>query len=71
MQQLVDVNAASSKEDNEFELIDTGAFDDENYFDVFTEYAKEDEEDILVRITIHNRSANDRCADNIAASNLV
>lgn len=58
-QQLVDQNAALSKEENEFELIDAGAFDDNNYFDIFTEFAKEDEEDILVKITIHNRSDKD------------
>ncbi|MFN0080958.1 MAG: MGH1-like glycoside hydrolase domain-containing protein [Ferruginibacter sp.] len=56
-QELVDVNAALSKEENEFELINSGAFDDSNYFDVFTEFAKEDEEDILIKITIHNRSS--------------
>jgi len=58
-QQLVDINAKLSKEENEFELIDAGAFDNDNYFDVFTEFAKEDEEDILIKITIHNRSNND------------
>ncbi len=58
-QQLVDVNAQRNKEEPEFELIDTGAFDANNYFDVFTEFAKADEEDMLIKITIHNRSFND------------
>lgn len=39
----------------EFELSDTGVFDDNKYFDVYTEYAKSDQEDICIRITIHNR----------------
>src|SRR4029450_12258298 len=39
----------------EYELLDTGVFGDDRYFDVFVEYAKEGPEDILVRITVHNR----------------
>ena len=39
----------------EFELIDTGAFEDDRYFDVFAEYAKANENDILIRLTIANR----------------
>ena len=39
----------------EFELLDTGIFDDNRYFDVFVEYAKADAENILMRITVHNR----------------
>jgi hypothetical protein len=39
----------------EFELLDTGIFDDDRYWDVFVEYAKADEADILMRITVHNR----------------
>ena len=39
----------------EFELLDTGIFDDDRYFDVFIEYAKADAEDILMRVTVHNR----------------
>lgn len=58
-QELVDVNAARSKEEVEYELIDTGAFDENNYFDVVTEFAKENEEDILIKITLHNRSEQD------------
>ena len=39
----------------EYELLDTGIFDDDRYFDVFVEYAKSDPEDLLVKITVHNR----------------
>ena len=39
----------------EFELLDTGVFDDNRYFDVFVEYAKADTEDILIKITVANR----------------
>ena len=58
-EQLLTVNANRSKEELEYELIDTGIFNDQEYFDVFTEYAKADEEDILIRITVHNRSGKD------------
>src|SRR5690606_26968105 len=52
---LVHVNGKRGKRDPEFELIDTGIFDDNRYFDVFVEYAKADPEDLLIQITIHNR----------------
>ena len=52
---LVDENARRGKEQPEFELIDTGIFDDDRYFDVDIEYAKAGPEDILMRLTIHNR----------------
>jgi hypothetical protein len=39
----------------EFELLDTGIFDDDRYFDVFVEYAKARPEDVLMRVTVHNR----------------
>ncbi|OIP84921.1 MAG: glucosidase [Porphyromonadaceae bacterium CG2_30_38_12] len=55
-EQLVTTNRFRSKDEGEFELADTGAFDDGKYFDVFTEYAKASEEDILIKITIHNRA---------------
>lgn len=56
---LVKTNAQRSKREPEYELLDTGIFDDNRYFDVFTEYAKADAEDILIRITIHNRAADE------------
>jgi hypothetical protein len=52
---LVETNRGRSREAFEYELLDTGAFDDDRYFDVFVEYAKEGPEDILVRIQVHNR----------------
>jgi hypothetical protein len=53
--QLVEENRRRSKEEPEFELLDTGAFDGNRYFDVVVEYAKASPEDILIRITAHNR----------------
>lgn len=53
---LVHTNQSRSKFEPEYELTDTGVFDQGNYFDVFTEYAKNDAEDICIRITVHNRS---------------
>ncbi len=52
---LVEMNGRRSREEMEYELLDTGIFDDDRYFDVFVEYAKGDPEDILVRISVHNR----------------
>jgi hypothetical protein len=52
---LLERNRGRSREDFEYELLDTGIFDDDRYFDVFVEYAKEGPEDILIRITVHNR----------------
>jgi hypothetical protein len=51
----VRTNAQRSREEMEYELLDTGVFDEDRYFDVFVEYAKAGPEDILVRITAHNR----------------
>jgi len=55
-EQLRRENAARSKTEPEFELIDTGVFSDNKYFDVFVEYAKADAEDICIKITAHNRA---------------
>jgi Glycosyl hydrolase family 63 C-terminal domain len=52
---LVETNRRRSKNEMEYELLDTGVFDNDRYFDVFVEYAKADPEDILVRITVANR----------------
>jgi hypothetical protein len=54
-EQLVDENRRRDKKQPEFELFDTGVFNDNRYFDVFVEYAKADVEDILVKITVANR----------------
>ncbi len=48
-------NRARTRKDPEFELIDTGVFNQDRYFDVFTEYAKAAPNDILIRATIVNR----------------
>jgi hypothetical protein len=56
---LIDENNRRSKTDPEFELIDTGIFNEDHYFDVFIEYAKNEPEDILIKITIYNRSSHD------------
>src|SRR6266481_5634619 len=52
---LVETNRRRSKDDMEYELLDTGVFKDDRYFDVFVEYAEEGPEDILIRITAANR----------------
>ena len=52
---LVETNKRRSREDMEYELLDTGIFDDDRYFDVFVEYAKADPEDLRVKISVHNR----------------
>src|SRR5271165_7690712 len=53
--QLIEENRLRSKNQTEFELLDTGAFDDNRYFDVFVEYAKAGTEDILIKVSITNR----------------
>ena len=53
--QLVEENRRRGKNQPEFELLDTGVFNDNRYFDVFVEYAKADTEDILIKITVANR----------------
>src|SRR6476620_9347721 len=52
---LVETSRRRNRNEFEYELLDTGAFDDNRYFDVFVEYAKASPEDILIAITIHNR----------------
>ncbi|HEY3739329.1 MAG TPA: glucosidase [Bryobacteraceae bacterium] len=52
---LVKENHRRTKQDPEYELIDTGVLNENRYFDVFIEYAKNDEDDILIRLTVHNR----------------
>jgi hypothetical protein len=52
---LVAENGARGKDQGEFELIDTGVFDESRYFDVFVEYAKGSPEDVLIKITVANR----------------
>jgi len=52
---LVEKNGRRSRDEFEYELLDTGAFEDNRYFDIFVEYAKNEPEDLLIRITVHNR----------------
>ncbi len=53
--QLVEENQRRGKSDREFELMDTGIFESNHYFDVLIEYAKASAEDILIQYTISNR----------------
>jgi hypothetical protein len=53
--ELIETNRWRNRQEFEYELINTGVFDQDRYFDVFVEYAKESPEDILVQISIHNR----------------
>lgn len=52
---LIRTNGNRSRKEWEYELLDTGAFRESRYFDVFVEYAKQSPQDILIRITAHNR----------------
>ncbi|GAP94636.1 MGH1-like glycoside hydrolase domain-containing protein [Leptolyngbya sp. NIES-2104] len=54
---LVKTNAQRNRYELEYELLDTGIFDDDRYFDVFVEYAKADAEDVLIKISIANRGS--------------
>lgn len=54
-ERLIEENRRRSKTQGEFELLDTGIFDDDRYFDVFVEYAKADVDDILIKVTVNNR----------------
>lgn len=55
--ELEQTNQARSKKEAEYEISDTGVFNDGRYFDVFIEYAKNNEEDICIEITAYNRGA--------------
>src|SRR4029453_1368657 len=52
---LIEESSRRNREKTEFELLDTGIFDDDRYFDVFVEYAKASPRDVLMRVTAHNR----------------
>ncbi|MBA4017606.1 MAG: glucosidase [Pirellula sp.] len=52
---LVNTSKLRTRDEMEYELLDTGIFHDDRYFDVFVEYAKQSPEDLLIQITIHNR----------------
>ena len=57
--ELINENRRRDKTQPEFELIDTGIFNEDKYFDVFMEYAKAAANDILIKITVHNRGNED------------
>jgi hypothetical protein len=52
---LVSINSGRNRNQMEYELLDTGVFKDDRYFDIFVEYAKAGPEDLLVKITAYNR----------------
>ncbi len=54
-QQLVERNREAGRAGREYELLDTGLFDENKYFDVYIEYSKADVEDILIRVEVVNR----------------
>ena len=58
-EQLIQENAKRSQRDSEYELIDTGIFNEDRYFDIFIEYAKAESDDILIRVSVYNRSAQE------------
>ena len=58
--QLVEENQRRGYGDREYELLDTGIFNDNRYFDVFVEYAKHSDEDILIKISVINRGTEDK-----------
>ncbi len=60
---LIRTNHTRSRHQPEYELIDTGVFDRDRYFDVFVEYAKAASEDILIRCTVHNRGPDSATLD--------
>ena len=55
-QELEETSQKRNKFENEYEIADTGLFNDKHYFDIFIEYAKNDEEDICIRVMVFNRS---------------
>lgn len=57
-QELIERNQNRSQQEGEYELLDTGIFSENRYFDLFIEYAKNEQEDILIKITAYNRAAD-------------
>ncbi len=62
-EQLVEEARRRGRKDLEYELLDTGVFDEDRYFDVFVEYAKADVEDILIRVSAVNRGPEEARLD--------
>ena len=65
---LVEENRRRGRDQPEFELLDTGIFDDNRYFDVFVEYAKAAPDDMLMLVTVHNRGPETGRAARVAAT---
>src|SRR6266567_8847839 len=61
--QLLEENRSRGRQSPEYELIDTGIFDNDEYFDVYVQYAKASPEDILIRLTVINRSTQEPTLD--------
>jgi hypothetical protein len=59
---LINTNRSRSKTDPEYELLDTGIFNEDRYFDVFVEYAKAAPQDLLIQISVHNRGPDESVA---------
>ena len=51
-------NRRRNRQDSEYEIEDTGAFKDDEYFDIFVEYAKQDVDDLVIQVTIANRASH-------------
>ncbi|MEU5881402.1 hypothetical protein [Spirillospora sp. NPDC047279] len=58
-EELIRRNRERGREGFEFELLETGVFDDDRYFDVFTEYAKATPDDLVIRVTVANRGPDE------------
>jgi hypothetical protein len=56
---LININRGRTRRDPEYELLDTGIFDDDRYFDVFVEYAKAAPTEMLIQISVHNRGCDE------------
>ncbi len=52
---LIEKNKQRDRGDAEYELLDTGVFNEDRYFDVFVEYAKKGAEDLLIQVSLSNR----------------
>jgi len=59
-EKMIQENTSRGYSDPEFELEETGILKDDKYFDVFIEYAKEDSDDILLKISVHNRGTEEK-----------
>lgn len=62
-EELVKKNESATKKDREVELYDLGVFNDQKYFDIFIEYAKVREDDIFIKIEVHNRGKKEAAID--------